>query len=121
MGEADLMVPVGEGIGETNGEGDVYWESILTGRAGLCMGGGGPRSSSRDVKAILIWVEGNRMIHLEGERGERETERQRGEMRGDPTLRCELLWIICIIMIKLRCSAQNDKQLELKIAANDQK
>lgn len=48
------MVPVGDGIGETKGEGEVKVESTLAGRAGLCIGGGGPRSSSRDVKAILI-------------------------------------------------------------------
>ena len=50
-----LMVPVGEGMGETNGDGVVYWEvSTRLGRAGLCMGGGGPKSSRRDVNAILI-------------------------------------------------------------------
>ena len=50
-----LMVPVGEGMGDTNGDGEVYWEvSTRVGRAGLCMGGGGPRSSRSDVNAILI-------------------------------------------------------------------
>ena len=53
-----LIVPVGEGIGETNGDGagELYWPAASTrlGRAGLCMGGGGPRSSRRDVNAILI-------------------------------------------------------------------
>ena len=55
---SNLMVPVGDGIGETNGDGagELYWPatSIRLGRAGLCMGGGGPRSSRRDVNAILI-------------------------------------------------------------------
>ena len=48
------MVPVGDGMGETNGEGDVNWASTRAGRAGLCIGGGGPRSSRREVNAILI-------------------------------------------------------------------
>lgn len=48
------MVPVGEGIGDTNGDWEVNCESTLAGRAGLCMGGGGPMSSNRDVNAILI-------------------------------------------------------------------
>ena len=78
------MVPVGEGMGETKGEraGELYWPVTSTrlGRAGLCIGGGGPRSSRRDVNATLISVDGNRMIHLERER-ERERQRQRGRDR----------------------------------------
>ena len=71
------MVPVGEGIGETKGEraGELCWPATSTrlGRAGLCIGGGGPRSSRREVNATLMSVDGNRMIHLQGER-ERERE-----------------------------------------------
>ncbi len=62
------MVPVGDGMGETNGEraGELCWPavSIRLGRAGLCIGGGGPRSSRRDVNATLMSVDGKRMIHL---------------------------------------------------------
>ena len=84
------MVPVGEGMGETKGEraGELYWPATSTrlGRAGLCIGGGGPRSSRRDVNATLISVDGNRMIHLERERQrerdrERETEAERQRER----------------------------------------
>ena len=59
-----LIVPVGEGIGETKGE--VRVVSILSGMTGLerC-GCDGPRSSRRDVNASLIWVDGKRMIHLQ--------------------------------------------------------
>ena len=67
-----LMVPVGEGIGETKGEraGELCWPATSTrlGRVGLCIGGGGPRSSRRDVNATLMPVDGNRMIHLQGGR-----------------------------------------------------
>ena len=80
------MVPVGEGMGETKGEraGELYWPATSTrlGRAGLCIGGGGPRSSRRDVNATLISVDGNRMIHLERERErERETATHRERER----------------------------------------
>ena len=47
-----LMVPVGEGIGDTKGE--TNWVSTLSGRAGLCIGGRGPMSSRREVNANLI-------------------------------------------------------------------
>ena len=74
---ADLMVPVGEGLGETKG--DCMAVSILSGCMGLMEGGaGGGMSSSREVSASLIWVEGNRMMHLQaGER--RRGERREGE------------------------------------------
>ncbi len=55
------MVPVGDGIGDTKG--DVRGRSALRGRAGLLISWGG-RSSTRDVKASLICVEGKRMMHL---------------------------------------------------------
>ena len=55
------MVPVGDGIGDTKG--DVRGRSALRGRAGLLMSWGG-RSSTRDVNASLICVEGKRMMHL---------------------------------------------------------
>ena len=60
---ADLMVPVGEGMGETKGE--VRVVSILRGWMGEMGGGrGGGMSSTRDVRASLIWVEGKRMMQL---------------------------------------------------------
>lgn len=58
------MVPVGEGMGDTNGDTRVV--STLRG-VGTAVGGAGwvgPRSSRREVKASLICVEGKRMIHL---------------------------------------------------------
>ena len=62
----DLIVPVGEGMGDTKGE--VRVVSILMGHNGCGMGGGGPRSSRREVKASLICVEGNLMMHLQCKR-----------------------------------------------------
>lgn len=59
----DLIVPVGEGMGDTKGE--VRVVSILMGHNGCGMGGGGPRSSRREVKASLICVEGNLIMHLQ--------------------------------------------------------
>lgn len=67
---ADLMVPVGEGMGDTKGE--VRVVSILRGWIGEIGGGrGGGISSMREVRASLIWVEGNRMKQLR----EREEKR----------------------------------------------
>ena len=61
---ADLMVPVGEGMGETKGE--VRVVSILRGWMGEMGGGrGGGMSSTREVRASLIWVDGNRMKQLQ--------------------------------------------------------
>lgn len=48
---AHLIVPVGEGMGETKGE--ERGRSARRGRAGLRIIGGG-MSSTRDVKASLI-------------------------------------------------------------------
>ena len=64
MAATHLMVPVGDGIGDTKGE--VRTVSILSGRAGLEDGceRGGPISSSREVNTSLICVEGNLMMHL---------------------------------------------------------
>ena len=64
----DLIVPVGEGMGDTKGE--VRVVSILMGHNGCGMGGGGPRSSRREVKASLICVEGNLIMHLQCERAQ---------------------------------------------------
>ena len=64
----DLIVPVGEGMGDTKGE--VRVVSILMGHNGCGMGGGGPRSSKREVKASLICVEGNLIMHLQCERAQ---------------------------------------------------
>lgn len=74
---ADLMVPVGEGMGDTKGE--VRVVSILRGWKGEMGGGrGGGMSSMSEVRASLIWVEGNRMIQLEGERGREKRENHVG-------------------------------------------
>ena len=63
-----LMVPVGEGMGDTNGE--VSWASILSGGMVGCSeeeeSCGAPKSSSREVKASLICVDGNLIIQLCG-------------------------------------------------------
>lgn len=65
-GMANLMVPVGEGMGETKG--DVRVVSILRGWVWVIgeMGGGrgGGISSMREVRASLIWVDGNLMMQL---------------------------------------------------------
>ena len=68
--QADLMVPVGDGMGDTKGE--VRVVSILRGWMGE-MGGGrrGGTSSMREVSASLIWVDGKRMMQLERKRGKR--------------------------------------------------
>lgn len=64
------MVPVGEGMGDTKGE--VRVVSILSGWIGEIGGGrGGGMSSMREVRASLIWVEGNLMKQLK-ERGGRK-------------------------------------------------
>jgi hypothetical protein len=60
-----LMVPVGEGMGDTKGE--VRVVSILRGCVMGEMGGGrrGGISSIREVRASLIWVDGNLMMQLQ--------------------------------------------------------
>ena len=64
-GWGDLMVPVGEGMGDTKGE--VRVVSILRGCVMGEMGGGrrGGISSIREVRASLIWVDGNLMMQLQ--------------------------------------------------------
>lgn len=57
------MVPVGEGMGDTKGEGRGA-VSTLRGATGLTKEWAEPRSSRREVNASLICVEGNRMMHL---------------------------------------------------------
>ena len=65
------MVPVGEGMGETKGEVSVV--SMRSGWTGDMGGGrGGGMSSMSEVRASLIWVEGNLMKQLQ----EREKERE---------------------------------------------
>ena len=87
-GLPNLNVPVGEGMGETKGEVSVV--SILR----VCvmgeMGGGrgGGISSISEVSANLIWVDGNRMMHLQQREGVCKIRARTRVGNGTPSLPC---------------------------------